>query len=123
MKEMLNVIAKQMQLLNINYDFMSWKTSPIPYPYTVGKYFISSYERESGMTSGEFVLTAWDRSQSYFNLVELEQKIKNHFKDFRAISNGTGMNLNFYYSSPVEDDTDDFKKLELRLEFSFWEGE
>lgn len=123
MKEMLNVIAKQMQLLNINYDFMSWKTSPIPYPYTVGKYFISSYERESGMTSGEFVLTAWDRSQSYFNLVELEQKIKNHFKDFRAISNGTGMNLNFYYSSPVEDDTDDFKKIELRLEFSFWEGE
>lgn len=123
MKEMLNVIAEQMQLLNINYDFMSWKITPIPYPYTVGKYFISSYERESGMTSGEFVLTAWDRSQSYSNLIELEQKIKNHFKDFRAISNGTGMNLNFYYSSPVEDDTDDFKKIELRLDFSCWEGE
>ena len=50
MDKLLKEFAEAMTKLNINYDFMEWKTTPIPYPYFVGQYFIDNYVAESVLT-------------------------------------------------------------------------
>ncbi len=123
MIELLKTIAEEMTKLDINYDFMTWKQTPVPYPYSVGQYFIEDYSEESHTLEAEFLITAWDRNKSYMRLVELDEKLKNHFRDFRKISNKTGMSIVYKSSYPEYDDDDELKKLEVRLEVVLWEGE
>lgn len=123
MIELLNVIASELEYLNINYDYGSWKLTPIPYPYVVGKYFPSDYRNEDHTTEGEFMLEAWDRNTSFSRLFELDNKIKNHFRDFRKVQNKTGMQISYFISNLEEQDDDELKKLQIRLDFSYWEGE
>lgn len=123
MIELLNVIASEFEKLGINYDYGSWKQTPIPYPYVVGKYFPSDYRNEDHTTEGEFMLEAWDRNNSFSRLVELDNTIKNHFRDFRKVQNKTGMQISYFISNLEEQDDDELKKLQIRLDFSYWEGE
>lgn len=123
MIELLNVISTELTNLGINYDYGSWKQIPIPYPYVVGKYFPSDYKNENHITEGEFMLEAWDRNNSFSRLVELDNKIKNHFRDFRTVKDKTGMQISYFISSLEEQDDAELKKIQIRLDFSYWEGE
>lgn len=123
MIELLNVIFTEFKNLNINYDYGSWKQTPISYPYVVGKYFPSDYRDEDHITEGEFILEVWDRNKSFFRLVELDNTIKNHFRDFRKVQNKTGIQISYFISSLEEQDDDELKKLQIRLNFTYWEGE
>lgn len=123
MIEVLNIIAKELTSLGINYDLMTWKTTPIPYPYCVGQYFIVDYSAESGKTEVEFLLDAWDRNTSYINLVEIDDKVKKHFGEYRNISNGIGMTISYLTSYLEREEDDELKKLQIKLNISFWEGE
>lgn len=123
MKEVLNVIAVEMANLNINYDFMTWKTKPIPYPYVVGKYFVADASAETGVTELEFWLEAWDRNLSVANLVEIEEKVRKHFNDFRIVQNGTAIAVSYLTGSPELEEDGELKKMQIKLNISYWEGE
>lgn len=123
MIEFLNTIAEELASIGVDYDYGSWKQQPIPYPYVVGKYFPSDYRNEDHTTEGEFMLEAWDRNNTFSRLVELDNKIKNHFRDFRKVKNNVGMQISYFISSLEEQDDAELKKLQIRLDFSYWEGE
>lgn len=123
MIELLSTIAEEMEKLNINYDYGLYKKTPIEYPYMVGKYFPSDFRYEDMTTEGEFLLEAWDRNLSFLNLVELDNKIKKHFGDFKTIKNNVGISISYFISSLEDSEDGELKKLQIRLEFSYWEGE
>ena len=123
MNDLLKVFAEAMNELNINYDFMEWKTTPVPYPYFVGQYFIDNYVAESGLTEGQILLVGWDRNNSFKNLVDIDNKVKKHFREFRKMVNNTSMNINYFQSNSEYAESNDLRKIEIRLDFSLWEGE
>lgn len=123
MNDVLKVFAEAMNELNINYDFMEWKTTPVPYPYFVGQYFIDNYVSESGLTEGQILLIGWDRNNSFKNLVDIDNKVKKHFREFRKMINNKSMNINYFQSNSEYAESNDLRKIEIRLDFSLWEGE
>lgn len=123
MNRLLNVFAEEMQKLDINYDFMEWKETPIPYPYFVGQYFIDNYEHEKGVTEGQLLLVGWDRNDSFINLVDIDNKVRKHFSEYRRIKDNASININYLLSNSSYSDNDNLKKIEIRLDFSLWEGE
>ena len=68
MKELLNVLSTEMQDLNINYDYVTYKKKPIEYPYCVSSVFTSDYTYEDNQTKGEILINAFDRNISFSNL-------------------------------------------------------
>lgn len=123
MKELLLVISEELYKLNIDYDYMIFKTTPLPYPYVVGEYYENGYSYESNMSEGEFLLTLWDRNKSNERLINLNETIKEHFADFRVIKNNVAMSISYSSSLPIEEDNDDLKKQELRLDIKYVKGE
>ena len=123
MKELLLVVSEELAKLNIDYDYLAFKTVPIPYPYVVGEYYENGYSYESNMSNGEFLLTVWDRNKTNERLIELNEKIKQHFADFRTIKNKVAISIGYSTSLPVEQDSDDLKKQEIRLDISYVKGE
>lgn len=123
MKELLKTIADEMKSLGINYDLMTWKETPIKYPYCVGQYFITDNSVESGKTEIEFWLEAWDRNTSYINLVDIDNKVKKHFGDYRKIINDIGITISYSNSSLEREEDSELKKLQIKLAVVLWEGE
>lgn len=121
MKELLKVLATEMQALNINYDYVTYKKKPIEYPYCVASVFTSDYTYEDNQTKGEIVLNAFDRDISYSNLVDLEEKVKNKFRNYKIISNDVAIRLNYLGGNVDEQDDELLKKIEIRLDFNYFE--
>lgn len=123
MDKLLKVFAEAMNELNINYDFMEWKTTPVPYPYFVGQYFIDNYINESGTTEGQLLLIGWDKNSSFKNLVEIDNKVKKYFSEYRkTLSNGS-VGIHYVGSNSEYAENNNLKKIEIRLDFNLWEGE
>lgn len=123
MNDLLKVFAEAMNELNINYDFMEWKTTPVPYPYFVGQYFIDNYVAESGLTEGQILLVGWDRNNSFKNLVDIDNKVKHYFREYKKVVNNKSMNINYFQSNSEYAESNNLRKIEIRLDFSLWEGE
>lgn len=123
MKELLQVISDELEELELNYDYLVWKITPYPYPYIVGEYYENNYIQEQHKSEGEFLLTVWDRNTSNEKIVEVNQKIKNHFRDFKTIKNNVGINISYANSLPVLEEAEHLKKQEIRLDVQYWEGE
>ena len=122
MDKLLKVFAEAMAELNINYDFMEWKTTPIPYPYLVGQYFIDDYSSENGTTEGQLLLVGWDRNNSFTNLVEIDNKIKKYFAEYKKVlEDGSSVSINYFNSNSDYAENNNLKKIEIRLDFSLWE--
>lgn len=123
MKELLKLISDEMSNLGINYDFMIWKQKPVIYPYCVGQYFILDSSAENGKTEIEFWLEAWDRNPSYKNLVDIDEKVRKHFIDYRKIINGIAITISYLNSSLEREEDDELRKLQIKLSVVLWEGE
>lgn len=121
MIELLKVLSTEFTNMNINYDHLTYKKSPLEYPYVVSSEFVSNYIDEERKTEGEIVLNCFDRSLSSLTLINLEEKIKNKFRNYSVVQNDVGINLSFMTSFPEEQEDDELKKKEIRLDFVFWE--
>ena len=122
MKELLKLFSEELEALGINYDYLVWKVTPIPYPYTVGEYYESNYIEEEHKSEGEMLLTVWDRSKTNEGLIEVNQKLKKHFGDFRKIVNNTSIHISYSSSLPVLQEAENLKKQEMRFDIEYWEG-
>ena len=83
--------------------------------------FTSDYTYEDNQTKGEIVLNAFDRDISYSNLVDLEEKVKNKFRNYKIISNDVAIRLNYLGGNVDEQDDELLKKIEIRLDFNYFE--
>lgn len=120
MKELLCVMSEIMDSLGFNYDYLKLK-KPLSYPYVIGEYFENDYVEETRCSEGEFLLTIWDRNISSLNIISLNQKLKEQFRDLKVIKNGIAIHLSYSSSLPEEHDSDDLKKKEIRIDVQYFE--
>lgn len=122
METVLAIIEREMRLIGIDYHFMINKSAPVIYPYVTGEYNESEYSFEDASNSGEMLLEAWTRG-SYLELIRLNDKIKQHFKDFRVFENGISLHIAYNGNYPRRTNDNTLKKLEIHLQIEYWEGE
>lgn len=120
MKELLCTISDIMTELEINYDYLELKNK-LSYPYVIGEYFENNYVDETHLSEGEFLLTLFDRNVSSMNIIDLNQKIKNKFKDLIKIKNGTAIYLSYGNSLPEQQEAENLKKQEIRIDVQYFE--
>lgn len=122
MKVVLQVVAEEMQKLDIAYDYLEWKTTPVPNNYAVGEYSDTNYIPESNTSEGEMIITLWNRVGSTEDVIDRNEKIKKHFKDFKILKNDVAVAINYLNALPVLQESD-LRKQEIRLDVQYWEGD
>ena len=121
MQKVLEIINHEMALLGINYFYLTNDSPQIVYPYVTGEYSESEYTYEDGANSGEMLLECWTRG-SNLDLVELNEKIKDHFRNFKAYDNKFACYIAYNSNYPRRTNDNSLKKLEIHLSVVYWEG-
>lgn len=121
MIELLGFMAEQIEQLSIPYEFGEW-TGKVSYPYFVGSYDENEIRLEDGYTGGIFTLDGWSRG-SKIPLVEISDKIKEKFKDLRAVRDGTAFFITSPTSQMIPTGEEDLYRISITLTTNEWKGE
>lgn len=120
-EELLNVLYKEMvNVLKLNYEYMEW-TSELVYPYITGEHFITNNDIATGLLQGEMLLEVWTRGTE-LELVQIHDKIHNHFKKLTKMQNNMGFCITYKNKYPARTGDLDLKKIQINLETRVWKG-
>ena len=120
MINVLSAMAEIMKKLNLTYDYLELKRT-LSYPYIIGEYFENGYTYETNCSEGEFLLTIWDKNESSIPIIELNQKIKDNLKDLTINKDGNTIFFSYSNSLPEQQEADNLKKIEVRIEVKYFE--
>lgn len=121
METVLKVINEEMNAIGVQYYDMTNTSPKITYPYVTGEFTQNDYNFEDGRNSGDLLLEAWTRGER-LELIRLNENIKQHFKDFRKVEDGTAICVSYVGAIPVRTNDNSLKKLQINLEINWWEG-
>ncbi|MDO4377985.1 MAG: hypothetical protein Q4C64_02380 [Erysipelotrichia bacterium] len=122
MKEILKIIEEQMTALSIEYYYLYNNAPTVVYPYVTGEFTQNGYSYEDNSNSGDMLLECWNRG-SQINLINLHQKIKEHFRDLQVSKDNVVAHISYNSAYPVRTDDADLFKMEIHLDITYWEGE
>lgn len=121
MTEVLDFINFEMDMAEIPYEFGEWQ-SEVRYPYFVGSYTETGYSYEDNCTEGIFVLDGWSRN-SLEELMQVDEKIKEIFRDLQAVKYGRFFYMRYCTSTPVQTGVEGLFRINITLNISEWKGE
>jgi hypothetical protein len=124
-RDILEIIAGELGPggLDLNYSYLVYRPDGDPaYPYVTGEYSETSWSFEDGHTEGTLLLEAWTRGEQ-LELIELKEKIKQHFRDLRIVRNKTTALISYGSSNPVRTEDSTLKEIQLTLDVKAWESE
>lgn len=122
-KSILGIIGAELRSIGIPYEFMRW-TSPVQYPYFIGEWSETPTVTEDGNEEFSILLTGTTKN-SWQELLDYEERIKDHFTENGAFSKVTekGVVVIFYDNSfPVPTGEDDLKRIQINLQIKAWKG-
>lgn len=122
METVLTVINEEMQSLGIQYYNMTNTSPKVTYPYVTGEFLQSLYDFEDGSNGGDLLLELWTRGEM-LELIRLNDKIKQHFKDLIKEKDGEVIHFSYMGATPQRTNDNMLKKLQINLEITWWEGE
>lgn len=122
MKEILQIINAEMQSLGIEYYYLYNNASTVKYPYVTGEYTETGYSFEDNSNRGDMLLEVWNKG-SQSNLIEVLNKIKNHFRDLYITKDTVVAHIAFNSAMPVRTNDSSLFKLQINLDINYWEGE
>lgn len=122
MKEILQIINTEMQSLGIEYYYLYNNASTVKYPYVTGEYTETSYSYEDNSNSGDMLLEVWNKG-SQKELIEVQNKIKNHFRDLHINTSTITAHIAYNSAIPVRTNEASLFKLQINLDINYWEGE
>lgn len=121
-EELLKVFYEELvNVLNLNYEYMEL-TGDLIYPYITGEHSINNYIFEDNHIEGEMLLEVWNRGKE-LDLIQVCEKIQEHFKKFSKVSNNIGLCITFRNKFPVRTGVMDLKKIQIHLDTNVWKGE
>jgi hypothetical protein len=124
----LNLIAKEMDALEINYDFEEWKGEP-QYPYATGEYQEVESLQEDGEQETQFILNVFARGiTAHADLEAVKNKIKKHFPKVggRLATTESGSRVAIFYANTLGNlPTGDaeLKRIQINLKIKEWSVE
>ncbi|MGL4484663.1 MAG: hypothetical protein ACRCUS_06900 [Anaerovoracaceae bacterium] len=116
----LELFSEEMNKIDANYSFM--QADRPTYPYSTGEYSEISFTAEDNKTEGELLVECWHRG-TYSELLKLANKIKNHFKEFRAYKEDVGILITYQDLQSIRTGDIEIKKIQITLNILAWEGE
>lgn len=122
MEEILQIINEQMQALGIEYYYLYNNAPTVKYPYVTGEFTQNSYSYEDNSNTGDMLLECWNRG-SQKELINLHQKIKEHFRDLCVPKNNIMAHISYNSAYDVRTNDATLFKKEIHLDITYWEGE
>lgn len=122
METVLKAIYEETQAVGVQYYDMTNTSPKVTYPYVTGELTQSLYDFEDGSNNGDLLLEAWTRGER-FELVSLNEKIKQHFKDLIKEKDGKVIHFSYVGAIPQRTNDNTLKKLQINLDITWWEGE
>lgn len=120
MVDLLSFMNEQLEQLDIPYEFGEW-TQKVSYPYFVGSFNETEHRLEDGYTGGVFTLDGWSRG-SKISLVEVNDKIEQHFEDLRAVQEGTAFFITYGTALMIPTGEQDLYRITITLNTNEWKG-
>lgn len=121
MKKVLNALKNEAKLMNLPYEFDSWK-SKVKLPYFVGEISEVSTLDEDGKREFDFILTGEDVG-TYSRLLDYSEIIEKRYKYGHSVVINGGVVKIIYDNTitiPVEDE--DVKRIQINITVYLWEG-
>lgn len=126
---MLNFIDKQMDILDVPYEFGEWEwdgESPVKYPYFVGEFpSPETIDTEDGHRERTLIISGFHRGKAY-TLEEIRQRIEAHFDPIGGLRGETedGSAIAVFYNGAHFPPTGEMalKKIEIQLQIQLWKG-
>ena len=117
--ELLKIINEELNKI-VSYEYCEYK-GELKYPYAVGEYNETGVTFEDNATTGEFILTLFNRGKE-IDLIKIKEKIKDLFIDYRIEKEIGTFYINFRNKLFIQSDEEDLKKMEIYLDIKYWKG-
>ena len=114
-------IAKLMQEIGIQYEFMRWTAAERPEVYFLGEYIESpsAFRYENGLQESTFILRGYTRGD--WMLLEQEKaKIEAHACKTAILEDGTGIAVFYDTASLVPNGDAELKSIKINLNIQEW---
>lgn len=121
-EKLLELIYNELvNVLGLNYEYMEY-TGELKYPYMTGEHYTNYYDIDTGRLEGELLLEVWNRGKE-IDLIQIHDKIQNHFKMLIKYQDGTGFCIAYKNKQATRTGDMDLKKIQVYLETKIWKGE
>lgn len=117
--ELLKVINDELVKF-LNYEYGEY-TGVLQYPYAVGEYNETGTSYEDGGTTGEFILTVFNRG-SELDLINIKEQVKEVFADYRVSTESGTIYINYRNKLFIRSGEAELKKMEIYLDTKYWKG-
>jgi hypothetical protein len=121
-KQVLKIISDDMASLGLEYDFGTYKKSPVVYPYLVGEYQETEPMTEDGLLESTFLLTGFNRG-AWLALEEVIEKIEKHYGyGGKTVITDSGSGVAVFYAGTLIVPTGDAEltKIQINLRIKEW---
>lgn len=122
MEKILKIINEQMKSLGVEYYYLYNNAPTVSYPYVTGEFTQNGYSYEDNSNTADMLLECWNRG-SQTNLVNLQEKIKENFRDLHVIKDNVVAHISYNSAYPVRTNDANLFKVEIHLDITYWEGE
>lgn len=123
-ENVLTAVSKAMADIGINYGFLTYRKTPIVYPYFVGEYSETDGFTEDGLQECTFMLTGFSRGAEAWSKLETAKKeIQSYFtNEGRAFQADDGSIAVIMYGNafPVPKDDSELKSIQINLHVKEW---
>jgi hypothetical protein len=121
-KQVLKIISDDMATLGLEYDFGTYKKSPVVYPYLVGEYQETEPMTEDGLQETTFLLTGFNRG-AWLALEEVIEKIEKYYgSSGKTVTTDSGSGVAIFYAGTLIVPTGDAEltKIQVNLRIKEW---
>lgn len=124
MKKILELMKKKMKELELDYHFQENRSGEITYPYFVGELIPVDNLLEDGMREYSFILSGFDRAESYAGLFDGAEKVESIFPANGYVELYKNQCIAIWGSEPevIPTGNEELKKIEQKLMIKTWKG-
>ena len=120
MKSLLNFINKEMDDLNIPYEFGEWNKEH-QFPFFVGEISENVNQDEDGKSEYDFTLTGTDKMTT-INMLDINEKIKSKYNNgYKTMFNGGGIVIIYENMLFIPSVNENIKRIQINLKIKLWE--
>lgn len=119
---LLAILNEELLKLGIDYEY-EVRTAENSYPYFIGTADITDNQSEYGGTGGTVILYGFDYDNGMYELLQADEKIKEHFENFISVKDGCAVSIEYNSCLPFTDQEDrKLKRINITMNWTSWKG-
>ena len=114
MKNVLKILKKELENMNIPYTFDEWDKD-YELPQFIGEILETPTIDEDGLNEYSFILTGYATNYTY--LLGVAEQLKQRYKPSAVVN---GVVIIYNSCTPIDNGTDDLKQIQITLTIKDW---